>query len=1188
MPKRKREEQDDADVEIGVKKKTKRQRLKKKSKSDSGNPTETVNAQAQTSSLPVPTSKPADSVSTSMEPPPDLNRNQRKRWRRRQKKQLLTSHTGSENHSNRDGSMHLSRTSKAMESSAETASRLLEKPKQIDPSLRRFAVTKLMPRAMKAWHQEDPATGKGVSKRTSIQRPKSNSNRRPALETDASSNTRLGATNASESEMNALEHRVKAVSSSSSSSSEDSDEESGPQQHTKAKVSDSRRTAAGNRLDRPDSVLERRDSPVMNFPRSATSNWRSSFGSKASFVPDIFPSTDSAESFERFAAFVDGDSSSSSNDSRESQDEARARDILDEPTNTDTLSRSNEAAQDLIMTTAAAHELPHDLLQNDNHHTPGDAETVKSNDDYGEQLPRFSESMSQVLSTATSWPANVGIKRRLSISGRELSATPSGFGNGLELESKSEYMPTTALHGDIFESNDDSQELLRTEDEISNTIFASTRPLPPSKSSPTPGPENGSQANGGLTSGSSGRRLTRSMMTPQKSQIRGVGSANGRGSNVVDVDPDVVSGRLPLSTTSQRASKPAESEGSSDSVSENIDVAVPDWVANSSDLPITSSSLSELSRSPSPPASFKFSQPTVHDTKNYAESWSANTGSGANNAVESTALEDEAVQRIEDEPAPRKKRKMTGRTSKHFSPHKKVTRSRTSAAQGIDKELSTDEAAADAGKNEDATANTSAGQLDRPTSSGSTRRRTRASSKVGDAEEPSAVNDHPEAAQRNDSLDTSATLVERPRSSGSARKRTRASSKAEGDENVTAANEITEPVQAAHATEGPALKQEEEPPVSHSTRSSAKKQRKSTGTRSSYFTPPKPDLDLSTIDRVDTVKRKRAPAGGSNHLVPPITSARFGIIQEKLWQEPFWLIIAVTFLNKTAGRAAGPTFWALKDKYPAAEALANADQKELCDMIWHLGLQNQRAKRCVAIAKAWLEAPPEKGRRARTLHYPAKEDGKELKRNEIVEEDADECAGALEIGHIPGCGPYAMDSWRMFCRDVLRGVAEDYNGKGAVEGFVPEWQKVLPLDKELRACLRWMWLREGFIWNHETGEKRAATEQEMERAFEGEMEIEDPQEAKFAEKAAGVEVSPAKPPAGVDASTLEESEAVDEDHIETADSTPHVKKALPVREEPVSTPEPPPPMENDSDAIVVTPASKPAKKPRKRLKSLAA
>ena len=55
-----------------------------------------------------------------------------------------------------------------------------------------------------------------------------------------------------------------------------------------------------------------------------------------------------------------------------------------------------------------------------------------------------------------------------------------------------------------------------------------------------------------------------------------------------------------------------------------------------------------------------------------------------------------------------------------------------------------------------------------------------------------------------------------------------------------------------------------------------------------------------------------------------------------------------------------------------------------------------------------------------------------------------------------------------------------------------------------------MWLREGWIWDHITGDKHRATAEEMQKAEQGEMEITDPQERKFAAQAAGVPVSPAK------------------------------------------------------------------------------
>jgi hypothetical protein len=283
------------------------------------------------------------------------------------------------------------------------------------------------------------------------------------------------------------------------------------------------------------------------------------------------------------------------------------------------------------------------------------------------------------------------------------------------------------------------------------------------------------------------------------------------------------------------------------------------------------------------------------------------------------------------------------------------------------------------------------------------------------------------------------------------------------------------------------------------------KKKKGTGKTSTYFTPTSsPSKPTDTKKTTPLPKTPRPPAGTSTCLVPSTNSTYFGLIQEKLWKEPFWLIIAVTFLNKTAGRAAAPIFWNLKELYPTPEALSQAKEKDLVEMIETLGLQNQRAKRLILIAKTWLANPPAKSQRYRTFNYPVKGDGKDIKKDQVVEEDADDCEGALEIGHIPGCGPYAWDSWRIFCRDVQRGLAHHFNDRR--KGFEPEWQRVVPLDKELRACLRWMWLREGYVWDHETGKRRDATLQEMDAGLKGEMVIDDEQERKFAREAAGVGV----------------------------------------------------------------------------------
>jgi len=264
-----------------------------------------------------------------------------------------------------------------------------------------------------------------------------------------------------------------------------------------------------------------------------------------------------------------------------------------------------------------------------------------------------------------------------------------------------------------------------------------------------------------------------------------------------------------------------------------------------------------------------------------------------------------------------------------------------------------------------------------------------------------------------------------------------------------------------------------------------RRSRKSTGTTSEHFTPTPP-------------KKKRVPAGTSAVPFPKLSAPRFGLIQERLANDPFRLLIAVTFLNKTHGKAARPIFEQVMETYPTPQELAAADVTELSEMIHSLGFQNQRARKLIKIAETWVTEPPQKGKLFRTMDYPNKGNGRQLKPKETVDEDVENCieAGALEIAHIYGLGPYAWDSWRIFCRDVFRGVASGYNGEGIsgynplsqashTSDFEPEWKRVVPLDKELRAFLRWMWLREGWEWDPLTGNKKKAAPALMREASDG-------------------------------------------------------------------------------------------------------
>jgi endonuclease III len=262
---------------------------------------------------------------------------------------------------------------------------------------------------------------------------------------------------------------------------------------------------------------------------------------------------------------------------------------------------------------------------------------------------------------------------------------------------------------------------------------------------------------------------------------------------------------------------------------------------------------------------------------------------------------------------------------------------------------------------------------------------------------------------------------------------------------------------------------------------------------------------------------------------PPLSTPHFGLMQERLAYDPFRLLIATIFLNKTPGARAMPVFYDLMERYPTPRDLARARVEDVVGVIRCLGFQNQRARKCVAMARVWSglddgAGEPRRGRRWAKRDYPKKGDGRGVKVDEWLGDEDERVA--WEISHLPGLGAYAHDSWRMFCRDKLRGLADGWNGEavkpanegikqegdvdtgGQVNGerqshndksastaseqnpvstvpFEPEWKRVLPTDKELRAWMTWMWLKEGWVWNKETGERTKASGELMEQARGG-------------------------------------------------------------------------------------------------------
>ncbi|KAL6977950.1 hypothetical protein U1Q18_052102 [Sarracenia purpurea var. burkii] len=208
----------------------------------------------------------------------------------------------------------------------------------------------------------------------------------------------------------------------------------------------------------------------------------------------------------------------------------------------------------------------------------------------------------------------------------------------------------------------------------------------------------------------------------------------------------------------------------------------------------------------------------------------------------------------------------------------------------------------------------------------------------------------------------------------------------------------------------------------------------------------------------------------------PRSANFFGLIQELIARELpdadsgssreddalatiLYMIIATCLLNQTRGRQAVPLFWRLISRWPTAEALRDADVRELTDFLQPIGLHRVRAQRLKDLGKKFSEDPPRAGvlyERRGTKNPPRAG----LAPN-VVEEPAT-C-----IGHLPGVGRYAIDSFRLFLV-----------GGGA--------QRLLPSRQSTEGCrLHWILRKSGeqsshpkirllpFPWPPATSQKKA-------------------------------------------------------------------------------------------------------------------
>uniref|UniRef100_A0A8C5QG92 Methyl-CpG-binding domain protein 4 n=1 Tax=Leptobrachium leishanense TaxID=445787 RepID=A0A8C5QG92_9ANUR len=73
----------------------------------------------------------------------------------------------------------------------------------------------------------------------------------------------------------------------------------------------------------------------------------------------------------------------------------------------------------------------------------------------------------------------------------------------------------------------------------------------------------------------------------------------------------------------------------------------------------------------------------------------------------------------------------------------------------------------------------------------------------------------------------------------------------------------------------------------------------------------------------------------------------FNLVQETLFHDPWKLLVATIFLNKTSGKVAIPILWEFLEVFPSPEAARIADWKEMTEFLQPLGLHELRAKAIV-------------------------------------------------------------------------------------------------------------------------------------------------------------------------------------------------------------------------------------------------
>ena len=132
--------------------------------------------------------------------------------------------------------------------------------------------------------------------------------------------------------------------------------------------------------------------------------------------------------------------------------------------------------------------------------------------------------------------------------------------------------------------------------------------------------------------------------------------------------------------------------------------------------------------------------------------------------------------------------------------------------------------------------------------------------------------------------------------------------------------------------------------------------------------------------------------------IPP--KSPHALIQESLWPDEWRILVSCLLLNQTSRKQVDKVIDTLFHKFPGPVSMAMADEVQLASIIKELGLVNKRVKTLKRFSEEYMTK-------------------KWVTPKELY-----------------GCGKYADDTWRIFCRG--------------------DWQNVIPHDHALTDYHSWL------------------------------------------------------------------------------------------------------------------------------------